>query len=62
MNIPVRKTNMLIYVSLSSSGSPKLAKVVKSITAVAFVGPNVMRFDFAKKTQDIDAIAEPMIP
>jgi hypothetical protein len=53
---------MLIYGSFSSPGSPKLAKVVKSITAVALVGPNVMRFDLAKKTQDIDAIAEPMIP
>ena len=62
MNIPVRKTKMLMYGSLSSSGSPKLAKVVNSITAVALVGPKVMRLDLAKKTLDIDAIAEPIIP
>ena len=62
MNIPVRKTKMLMYWSLSSSGSPKLAKVVSSMTAVALVGPNVIRLDLAKNTLDIDAIAEPMIP
>jgi hypothetical protein len=51
-----------MYGSLSSGGRPKLAKVVNSMTAVAFVGPKVMRFDFAKKTLNIDAIAEPIIP
>ena len=62
MNIPVRKTKMLMYCSLSSSGSPNPAKVVNSMTAVALVGPKVMRLDFAKKTLDMDATAEPIIP
>ena len=43
-----------MYWSLSSSGSPKLAKVVSSMTAVALVGPNVMRLDFAKNNISIE--------